>query len=43
MTKAEFLTNWPDYVFIVRYRKVSDEMVKLRFGLVFSAAVISDQ
>lgn len=43
MTKAEFLTNWPDYVFIVRYWKVSDEMVKLRFGLVFFAAVISDQ
>lgn len=43
MTKAEFLTNWPDYVFIVRYWKVSDEMVKLRFALVFFAAVISDQ
>lgn len=35
MTKAEFLTDWPDYVFIVRYWKVSDEMVRLRFALVF--------
>lgn len=39
MTKAEFLTDWPDYVFIVRYWKVSDEMVRLRFALVFFAAV----
>ena len=34
MTKAEFLTDWPDYVFIVRYWKVSDEMVRLRFASV---------